>query len=315
MTSSQADPAPADSGQADPASVDSGTPDTGAPDSGDHRRAPRQGRAVEDPTFYRAEPVSFVRRGERMTSGQQRAWDTMHQQLLIEVPRHHASTSVLPDAQIDVPAAFDHPEHPLTVEIGSGLGEATAHAAQQHPERNFLAVEVYTPGLAKLMEEVERRGLTNVRVMQANAPEVLDVVLQPGQVDELWIFFSDPWHKKRHHKRRLITDAFAARAARVLRPGGAWRLATDWSNYAEQMREIIEASEEFNNEHLGERAGEDSPLTDIRRQEIEKREAEPDFVDERGGWAPRFEGRTLTSFEDKALKAGRNIFDLTARRL
>lgn len=279
------------------------------------RRAPRHGRAVEDPTFYRAEPVSFVRRGERMTSGQQRAWDTMHQQLLIDVPRHHASTSVLPDAEIDVPAAFEHPEQPLTVEIGSGLGEATAHAAQQHPERNFLAVEVYTPGLAKLMEEVERRGLRNVRVMQANAPEVLDVVLKPGQVDELWIFFSDPWHKKRHHKRRLITDAFAERAARVLRPGGVWRLATDWSNYAEQMRQVIEASEQFSNDHAGERAGEESPLTNIRRQEIEKREADPDFVDELGGWAPRFEGRTLTSFEDKALRAGRNIFDLTARRL
>lgn len=279
------------------------------------RRAPIQGRAVEDPTYYRPEPVSFVRRGERMTTAQQRAWDTMSGALLIDVPRHHASTSVLPDAEIDVPGAFEHPERPLTVEIGSGLGEATAHAAQEHPERNFLAVEVYTPGLAKLMEEVERRGLSNVRVMQANAPEVLDVALKPGQVDELWIFFSDPWHKKRHHKRRLITPAFARRVARVLRPGGVWRLATDWSNYAEQMREIIADSTQFRNLHVGERSGEESPLTDIRRQEIEKREADPDFVDEIGGWAPRFEGRTLTSFEAKAKKAGRNIFDLTARRV
>lgn len=286
-----------------------------ARNAGTPRRVPVQGRAVEDPSFYRAEPVSFVRRGERMTAGQQRAWDDMRDKLLIEVPRHHASTSILPDAEIDIPGAFPHPERPLTVEIGSGLGEATAHAAEQHPERNFLAVEVYTPGLAKLMEEVRDRGLENVRVMQANAPEVLDVALKPGQVDELWIFFSDPWHKKRHHKRRLITDAFAERAAAVLRPGGTWRLATDWSNYAEQMRRIIADSPNFTNLHRGERAGLKSPLTDIRRQEIEKREAEPDFVDEQGGWAPRFEGRTLTSFEAKALKAGRNIFDLTARRL
>lgn len=278
------------------------------------RRQPAQGKAVEDPSFFRAEPVSFVRRGERMTVGQQRAWDDMQGELLIEVPRHHASTSILPDAQIDVPGAFEHPEHPLTVEIGSGLGEATAYAAEQHPERNFLAVEVYTPGLAKLMEEVRNRGLKNVRVMQANAPEVLDVALKPGQVDELWIFFSDPWHKTRHHKRRLITDAFAQRAATVLRPGGLWRLATDWSNYAEQMRQIIADSEQFTNLHSGERAGTESPLTDIRRQEIENREADPEFVDELGGWAPRFDGRTLTSFEAKALKAGRNIFDLTAQR-
>ncbi|MGO3153621.1 MAG: tRNA (guanosine(46)-N7)-methyltransferase TrmB [Galactobacter sp.] len=279
-----------------------------------HRRQPIQGRAATDPSFHRAEPVSFVRRGDRMTTGQQRAWDSMKDTVLIDVPRHHASTSILPSAEIDVPGAFDDPSAPLTVEIGSGLGEATAYAAAQHPERNFLAVEVYTPGLAKLMEEISNRGLKNVRCMQANAPEVLDIALQPGQVDELWVYFSDPWHKKRHHKRRLITDAFAERAARVLRPGGVWRLATDWSNYAEQMRQIIADSPDFDNPHEGEMAGETSPLTDIRRKDIEKREADPSFVDEVGGWAPRYDGRTLTSFEAKAGRAGRNIFDLTAVR-
>lgn len=250
-----------------------------------------------------------------MTTGQQRTWDELRSDILIDVPRHHASTSISPEADVDVPGAFENPDAPLTVEIGSGLGEATAHAAQAHPERNFLAVEVYTPGLAKLMEEIRDRGLRNVRAMQANAPEVLDVALKPGQVDELWIFFSDPWHKKRHHKRRLITPAFAERAARVLRPGGTWRLATDWSNYAEQMREVIAASPDFVNLHAGERAGEESPLTGIRRRDIEKHEADPTFVDELGGWAPRFDGRTVTSFEAKATRAGRTIFDLTARRL
>ena len=278
------------------------------------RRAPIPGRAEADPAYFRAEPVSFVRRGERMTAAQQRAWDDMRDTILIDVPRHNASTSILPGANIDIPGAFEKPEQPLTVEIGSGLGEATAHAAQAHPERNFLAVEVYTPGLAKLMEEVSKRGLRNVRVMQANAPEVLDEALKPGQADEVWIFFSDPWHKTRHHKRRLITDAFAKRVATALRPGGTWRLATDWSNYAEQMRQILADSAEFTNLHDGAQAGLASPLTDIRRQEIENRDAEPDFVDDIGGWAPRFEGRALTSFEQKALRAGRNIFDLEARR-
>ncbi|RII43820.1 tRNA (guanosine(46)-N7)-methyltransferase TrmB [Galactobacter valiniphilus] len=322
MTSSPADPsaeagapAVADASGTQGAADAAAQPTAVEPSSRTPRRQPTPGKAAEDPSFYRAEPVSFVRRGERMTAGQERAWEEMKDELLIDVPRHHASTSILPDAVIDIPGAFEHPERPLTVEIGSGLGEATAHAATEHPERNFLAVEVYTPGLAKLMEEVRDRGLKNVRVMQANAPEVLDIALKPGQVDELWIFFSDPWHKKRHHKRRLITDAFAERAATVIRPGGTWRLATDWSNYAEQMRRIIADSGEFVNVHDGERSGLDSPLTDIRRQEIENREAEPDFVDEEGGWAPRFAGRTLTSFEAKALKAGRNIFDLTARRV
>lgn len=274
-----------------------------------HRRG---GRAETDPSFYRPEPVSFVRRGERMTAGQQKAWDALKDTVLIEVPRHHAATSILPGASIDVPGAFECPEQPLTVEIGSGLGEATAHAAQAHPERNFLAVEVYTPGLAKLMEEIAARELHNVRVMQANAPEVLDVALAPGSVDELWVFFSDPWHKTRHHKRRLITDAFAERAARVLRHGGTWRLATDWSDYAEQMRRVIKASPDFTNPHVGERAGEDSPLTSVRRRTMEKHEADPEYVDAEGGWAPRFEGRVVTSFEAKAGRAGREIFDLTA---
>lgn len=272
------------------------------------------GRAATDPSYYRAEPVSFVRRGERMTNGQQRAWDALRDEVLIDVPRHHAATSILPGADIDVPGAFEDPSRPLTVEIGSGLGEATAHAAQAHPERNFLAVEVYTPGLAKLMEEISARSLRNVRMIQANAPEVLDIALGAGDVDELWIFFSDPWHKTRHHKRRLITDAFAARAARVLHAGGTWRLATDWSDYAEQMRQVIADSPDFTNAHAGELSGEDSPLTRIRRRRIEKHEPDPDFLDTVGGWAPRFEERVVTSFEAKAGRAGREIFDLTAVR-
>lgn len=276
---------------------------------------PRPGLAETDPTYFRAEPVSFVRRGERMTNAQQRVWDTLRDTILIDVPRHHAATSIHPDANIDVPSHFPHPERPLIVEIGTGLGEAIAHAAHNNPETNFLSVEVYTPGLAKLMERIEKLELDNVRAIQANAPEVLDVALTPESVSELWIFFSDPWHKTKHHKRRLITDAFAERAARVLKPGGTWRLATDWSNYAEQMRDVIDNSPHFENLHAGERGGEESPLTAIRRVDAEKHEADPEFIDTRGGWAPRFEGRTLTSFEAKAHKVGRKIFDLTARKI
>lgn len=225
-----------------------------------------------------------MRRGERMTTGQQRAWDSMKDSVLIDVPRHHASTSILPGAEIDVPGAFDDPSAPLTVEIGSGLGEATAFAAAAHPERNFLAVEVYTPGLAKLMEAIADQGLTNVRCMQANAPEVLDIALKPGQVDELWVYFSDPWHKKRHHKRRMIKHGFGATVGRALRDGGLLRLATDWEDYALQMREVMDDAPEF------ERAFD-------------------------GDWAERYEGRAMTAFERKGIEKGREIRDLTYRRV
>ena len=277
-------------------------------------KPPVSGRAAEDLSYYRSEPVSFVRRGTRLHGKREEAWERQAGRFVIDVPRHHADTSVHEDAAFDAEAVYGR-RAPLTVEIGSGLGEAIAHAAVDHPERNFLAVEVYRPGLAQLMVRIEQKGLANVRAVQANAPEVLDVMLAPGSVDELWVFFPDPWHKAKHHKRRLVKESFAAKAARALAPGGIWRLATDWSNYAEQMREVLDASPDFESLHPGERAGGDSPLTRVRRGGLEGHEPEPDFTDDRGGWAPRWDGRMLTSFEGKAHKAGRLVFDLAYRRI
>ncbi|MDY6055249.1 MAG: tRNA (guanosine(46)-N7)-methyltransferase TrmB [Micrococcus sp.] len=292
--------------------------------------------------MHRTEPVSFVRRGARLTAGRQAAWDRQAGRVLVPVPRHHGATSVDPQAAVDWDAVFGR-HAPLLVDVGSGLGESTAQGAADHPEWNVLAVEVYIPGLASLMSLVERRGLENVRAVEANAPELMDHLLPAGSVQELWVFFPDPWHKKRHHKRRLVTTAFADRAARVLAPGGVLRLATDWSGYAVQMREVMDAHPAFRNLHPGRATGEDSPLTRVRR---EGREAEvgaqplpagwdddaaerplraglgeavaaqqEDPVDRLGGWAPRFEGRPLTQFENKALKAGRLVFDLAHERL
>ena len=164
---------------------------------------------------------------------------------------------------------------PLIVEIGSGLGEAMAFAAGENRDKDFLAVEVYRPGLAALMVRVENNELTNVRAVQANAPEVLDSMLPAASANEVWIFFSDPWHKIRHHKRRLIKDSFVEKLERVLVPGGVVRLATDWSNYAEQMREVFDAAPAFTNLHPGEHAGEDSNLTKVRRLGLEKDEKDP----------------------------------------
>ncbi|WP_235780476.1 tRNA (guanosine(46)-N7)-methyltransferase TrmB [Sinomonas notoginsengisoli] len=261
---------------------------------------------------YRRQPVSFVRRGTRLQGRRQAAWDEHADAYVVDVPRQVADTSVHPDYVFDAAEEFGRTA-PLVVEIGSGLGEAIVAAAEADPGRNYLAVEVYKPGLANTLLRIAQRGLTNVRVVQANAPEVLGSMLPAGSVAELWVFFPDPWHKTKHHKRRLVRESFADLAARVLAPGGVWRLATDWSGYAQQMREVIAHSPAFRNAHDGALAGTASPLTAAWASGVDC-EATGE-TDEVGGWAPRFEGRVLTSFENKAHQAGRVIFDLTAVRL
>lgn len=279
--------------------------------SADSIPSPKTG--TRDPELFRKEPFSFVRRGNRLQGRRARAWERNADRYVIEPERKQTDTSVAEDQQLDLQQTFERTA-PLIVEIGTGLGECIANAAKDDAERNYLAVEVYRPGLAQLMLKVESFGLQNVRAIQANAPEVLDVMLPASSADEIWIFFSDPWHKTRHHKRRLIKTEFLDKVARVLKPGGTLRLATDWSNYAEQMRELLEAHLQFTNQHPGNLAGEHSELTRVRRQGLEGHDSEPAFTDELGGWAPRFERRILTSFESKALKAGRRVFDLAYTR-
>lgn len=260
---------------------------------------------------YRTQPVSFVRRGTRLQGRRQKAWDDHSATLAVDVPRHISDTSVHPEYVFNAAETFGRTA-PLVVEIGSGLGEAVVHAAKENPDKDFLAVEVYTPGLAQTIQKIVAAELGNVRVVQANAPEVLGTMLPAGSVSQVWVFFPDPWHKSKHNKRRMVKDTFAPLVARVLEPGGLWRLATDWSTYAEQMRDVGAASPDFDNVHDGERAGSESPLTEARRTGVDCEQSdEPDAA---GGWAPRFDGRVLTSFENKAHKADRVIFDLTFRR-
>lgn len=263
-------------------------------------------------------PFSFVRRSNRLKPSYQRAWDAALGHELLDIPQGEHDTSVAEGFSIDWEAEFGR-KAPLILEIGSGSGEAVAHAAAENPQSDFIAVEVYRPGAAQLASRLRREGLTNVRVAVANAPEVLDKLIPAGALSELWIFFPDPWHKKKHNKRRLVQEDFIEHAARALPEGGTWRLATDWSSYAVQMRELISSSEHFTNPHAGERAGEDSALTEVRLGDLDAaslgKEAAPlplqEALDHDGGWAPRFPGRTLTDFEAKALNVGRKIFDLT----
>lgn len=232
---------------------------------------------------FRDRPVSFVRRSGRMSEAQERAWAELAPQYVVDVVRDAAATSVLPGTAIE-PAAVWGRSAPLVVEIGSGQGHAIVHAAASHPEKNFLAIEVFKAGLARTMLDADRAGARNLRLVEANAPEVLQHLLPEASVDELWVFFPDPWHKKKHTKRRLVTSGFAGIAARALRDGGTLRLATDWEEYAVQMREVMEAALDF------------APAFD-------------------GEWAPRFDGRVLTAFERKGTRHGREIRDLSYHRL
>lgn len=228
-------------------------------------------------TAWRAEPVSFIRRGGRLTGRQQRAWDELHSTHVVDVPRHGPSTSVDPSFRLDVEALFGR-RAPLVVEIGSGRGEALVTAAVERPEHDFLGLEVYVPGVAQTLVTMRHQGVSNVRLAVVNATEALATMLAPASVRELWTWFPDPWHKKRHHKRRLVTVPFTELVARVLEPGGTWRFATDWDDYAAVAAEVLASSPHVE-----------------------------------GGPVPRHEARPLTRFESKGVAAGRTIHDLAAR--
>ena len=227
--------------------------------------------------------MSFVRRSGRMSDAQERAWSELAPRYVIDVPRDRAATSILPDSTLD-PAAVWGREAPLIAEIGSGQGHAIVHAATANPGTDFLAIEVFRAGLARTMLDADRAGAGNLRLVEANAPEVLQHLLPEASVDELWVFFPDPWHKKKHTKRRLVAEGFGAIAARALKDDGMLRLATDWEDYALQMRAVMSAA----------------PLFEAAFE---------------GEWAPRFEGRALTAFERKGARVGRDIRDLSYRRV
>lgn len=217
-----------------------------------------------------------------MSQAQERAFEELAPHYLLDVPRDAAATSVHPDARMD-PAAVYGRSAPLIVEIGSGQGHAIISAASARPDDDFLAVEVFRAGLARTMLDADKAGVRNLRLIEANAPEVLSSYLPEGAASEIWIFFSDPWHKKRHTKRRLIRPGFGDAAARALTDGGLLRLATDWEDYARQMREVLDADALFERAFTGE-------------------------------WAERFDGRVMTAFERKGIAKGREIRDLAYRR-
>ncbi|QTD99447.1 tRNA (guanosine(46)-N7)-methyltransferase TrmB [Streptomyces cyanogenus] len=176
-------------------------------------------------------------------------------------------------------------DHPVVLEIGFGMGEATAQMAAGDPDTNILAVDVHTPGQGNLLNLADRNGLSNVRVGNGDAIILLREMLRPDALDGLRVYFPDPWPKKRHHKRRLIQPEFLTLAATRLKPGAIVHCATDWEPYAEQMLEVLTAHPDFEN------------------------------TQPHGGFAPRPDFRPLTRFEGQGLDKGHVVRDLLFRRV
>ncbi|RYQ52208.1 tRNA (guanosine(46)-N7)-methyltransferase TrmB [Bifidobacterium pseudolongum] len=261
------------------------------------------------PPLYGRKVLSFVRRSPRLDDRLQRAWNNYaHDYLLSEINAGEGSLD--PRADFTLDAAYARRvwgnANPLIVEIGSGQGENVAAAAEAHPGLNFLALEVYDPGVAHTLLLAGKRGLRNLRVAQVNAPEFMKAVAS-GAVSEVWTFFPDPWPKMKHHKRRIVQPELAADVRRALADGGVWRIATDIEDYALHVHEVMDGRDDFTNagtltvslptEHVGKGNAADAaglPHADFTESE-------------------RFEGRVLTNFEKKGLNAGRVIHDFTYR--
>ena len=259
------------------------------------RNGRRPGDAPEG-TVFMSRTKSFTRRSRELPPNLARTWDAHAERYVIEPRRGIGYTTVAEDFRLDPVELFGR-SAPLTVEIGSGTGEQIVAAAAAHPDRDYLALEVWVPGIAKLVSKAVEAGVDNIRVLEADVAQALPIMLGDACLDEIWTFFPDPWRKARHRKRRLVSDAFALQVARVLRDGGVWRLATDWDDYAWQMRDVIEACPLFENPHVGQRPDPEDP--------------EP----ERGGFAPRYEGRVVTHFETRGIDAGRRPHDIVGVRV
>ena len=255
------------------------------------------------PGTTRRDVVSFVRRGERLTASRREAWDRLSDEYVLDPPRGERDTLPADGARLDLEEVFGRRAE-LVVEVGSGLGENIVAAASSHPERDHLGVEVYLPGLAQTLSRVEKADRPrNLRLLPLDAQRALPSMLPPASISELWVYFADPWPKARHHKRRLINPPFLDAVLPLLAPGGHFRLATDWAQYAHHMRRELDAREELELVHP------DGPRpTGVSSDTV------PEGMP-RTGWAPRFEGRVKTSFESKGTQAGRLIWDLAYRRL
>jgi len=225
-----------------------------------------QGRPMlYDPTEHRIR--SFVTRAGRLSTGQARALEAFGPQFLLEYRKE----------VVDFHAPFGR-SAPLILEIGFGMGVSTAHIAKVMPDKDFIGVEVHTPGVGSLLKLIGEEEIGNLRVIQHDAVEVLNNMIADGSLAGVHIFFPDPWHKARHNKRRLIQPDFVKLLCQKLQSSGYIHLATDWEDYAVQMLEVLGA--------------------------------EPQLQNTAEGYAPQPAYRPLTKFENRGLKLGHGVWDL-----
>jgi tRNA (guanine-N7-)-methyltransferase len=214
---------------------------------------------------------SYVLRQGRVSPAQERAVDKL-------LPRFGIAYAAQP---LDLDRAFGRIA-PKILEIGFGMGESTASIALAHPENDYLALEVHTPGVGNLLKLIDTQQISNIRIIQHDAVEVLRDMIAANSLDGVHIFFPDPWHKARHNKRRLIQAPFIAQLVKKLKPGGYIHVATDWQDYAEQVLAVLNA--------------------------------EPLLENTAAGFARRPDYRPLTKFEQRGLRLGHGVWDVVFRR-
>ena len=230
---------------------------------------------MDEPTDLRSRAIrSYVLRAGRLGPGQQRALASLGPQFVLPYTAQ----------PLDLAANFGR-QGPVILEIGFGMGDATATVAAAMPDTDFIGIEVHQPGVGALLKRIGEQALVNLRLIEHDAVEVLDHMLPPQCLAGAHLWFPDPWHKKRHHKRRLVQPAFVARLASHLAPGGYLHFATDWQPYAEQMLQVLSAE----------------PL-------LQNTAAAPN------GYAQRPDYRPLTKFEQRGLRLGHGVWDLVFAR-
>ncbi|HEY8118369.1 MAG TPA: tRNA (guanosine(46)-N7)-methyltransferase TrmB [Methylophilaceae bacterium] len=215
---------------------------------------------------------SFVLRQGRLTDAQQRAIDS-------GMPKYGVAYE---PQSLDLDKLFGREDSPKILEIGFGMGETTARIAQSLPEMDFLGIEVHTPGVGSLLKQIDELQINNLRLIQHDAVEVLNHMLQDQSLDGVHIFFPDPWPKKRHHKRRLIQAGFLKLVCKKLKSGAYIHVATDWQEYAEWVLELLNA--------------------------------EPMLENTVKNYAPKPAYRPLTKFENRGIKLGHGVWDMIFRR-
>jgi len=225
---------------------------------------------------------SFVKRAGRTTTGQAKAFEVWGPEFLLTYapePLNMAKAF----AEQDLTAA----PAPVILEIGFGMGEATAHIAKIRPSDHFLCCEVHEPGVGALLKRIGEQDIQNIRILQHDAVEVIDNMLPLASLDGVHIFFPDPWHKSRHNKRRLIQSPLVAKLAARLKPSAYMHCATDWEPYAVQILEVLNAEPMLRNTASA----------------------------EQGGYAVKPDYRPLTKFENRGLKLGHGVWDVVFKRI